>query len=471
VIRWGLWSASTLAACVFALALLGGAAASAGPTRFASRSDLAPPAVQVAGRASADVFLAPKSVNGQSGPMILDPSGRLLWFHPEPRGVLANDFKVQTYQGQPVLTWWEGRTNTRGYGQGEWVIADRAYKEIARVKAGDGLYGDLHDMELTSRGTALITVYHVVRADLSSVGSAADGHAVDSIVQEIDVATGKVLFSWHSLDHVALTESHAGPPAPGHSFPYDYFHVNSVAEEPDGDLLVSGRNTWALYEISRETGDVLWRLGGKRSDFTLGPGVRFAWQHDARRQADGTITVFDNESTPKVGSASRLLRLQVDEAAKTVSVAHAMTHPGGVLADAEGNNQPLADGGVFAGWGLTGRASEFGPRGALTFDLRLPAGYDSYRAFTFAWDGRPADAPALAVTRDGDHVRAQASWNGATEVTRWQLLDAATGRVLGSAKRTSFETTIEADTDASRVTVRALDGDRVLGASRPVATG
>ncbi len=284
---------------------------------FHSQPQLAPPRLRVTGSAPGFVFLAPKTQSGQAGPMIVDGDGKLVWFHPLPKGVIANDLKVQTFRGQPVLTWWEGRTNTRGYGQGSWVIADESYREIARVHAGGGLYGDLHDIELTDRGTALITIYHAVRADLSPVGAAKNGHAVDSIIQEVDVATGKIVFEWHSLRHTSLTESHAGPPATGHTFPYDYFHINSIDVDTDGNLLVSARNTWALYKIDRRTGAVLWRLGGLRSDFALGPGVRFAWQHDARRQPDGTITLFDNESTPKVGDRSRLLTLAVDERRRT----------------------------------------------------------------------------------------------------------------------------------------------------------
>src|SRR5262249_37445744 len=159
-------------------------------------------------------------------------------------------------------------------------------------------------------------------------------------------------------------------------------------------------NTWALYKVDRRTGKVIWRLGGKRSDFALGAGVRFAWQHDVRRQPDGTITLFDNESTPKVGDHSRLLSLSVDEAAHTVAVARALAHPDGTLADAEGNTQVLPDGHVFAGWGLGRRVSEQDASGKLLFDARLPADYDTYRGFRFAWTGRPADPPALAVSRD-----------------------------------------------------------------------
>jgi hypothetical protein len=421
----------------------------------------------VTGNATDDVFMAPKTQNGQSGPMIVDGIGTLIWFHPLPTGTVANDFKVQTYRGQPVLTWWEGTTNKRGYGEGEYVIADRSYREIARVKAGRDLAGDLHELVLTDRGTALIPIYHVLDADLTPVGAARDGQVVDSIIQEVDVASRDVLWEWHSLDHVSITESHAGPPEE-HVFPYDYFHINSIDVDADGNLLVSARNTWAVYKIDRRTGAVMWRLGGLRSDFALGPDVRFAWQHDARRQPDGTITLFDNEASPPVRDRSRLLTLRLDEKRRQATVAGAITHPEPVRADAEGSFQRLADGGAFAGWGITGRASEFDTAGSLRFDLRMPSGYDSYRAFTFAWDGRPADPPVFTAERDADDVVAYASWNGATEVSRWQLLagdDAEALEPVASAPRTSFETKIVARTRTRCLAVRALAGERVLGTS------
>ena len=482
-IRLWVWCISGVLLLVAALALWPRGAADRAPStapaparsdpqQLRSRPELAPPRLDVAGSTSGFVFLAPKASSGQSGPMILDGRGRLVWFRPLPEGTVANDLTVQTYHGRPVLTWWEGKTNSRGYGQGSWVIADRSYREIARVKAGRGLDGDLHDMQLTDRGTALITIYHVVRADLSSVGARPDAHhAVDSIIQEVDVASGKVRFEWRSLDHVALSESHAGPPV-AHAFPYDYFHINSIDVDTDGNLLVSARNTWAIYKIDRTTGDVLWRLGGLRSDFALGPGVRFAWQHDARRQADGTITLFDNESTPRIADRSRLLALNVDETRRTVTLGKALTHPAGVLADAEGNAQRLPDGHVFAGWGLGRRVSEQDASGKLLFEVRLPATYDSYRAFRFDWEGRPSDRPALAAAREGHRVTAQASWNGATEVTRWELLAGPSADALqpvASAPRSGFETALEANTDAPYVAVRALDAGRALAESAAVA--
>ena len=106
--------------------------------------------------------------------------------------------------------------------------------------------------------------------DLSSVGGSTSGLVIDGVVQEIDIASGKVLFEWHSLDHVPLDESHQPVPASA-TTPYDYFHINAVSPDEDGNLLISSRHTWTVYKLDRHSGAVIWRLGGKNSDFALGP--------------------------------------------------------------------------------------------------------------------------------------------------------------------------------------------------------
>jgi hypothetical protein len=446
--------------------------------RFVSRPDLVPASLRVTvparGTAPGYVFLAPKGGKlRQQGPMIVDDENRLVWFHPMPEGRVANDFRVQRYRGEPVLTWWEGRTNARGsFGQGSFVIADRSYREIARVRAGRGQHGDLHEFLITGRGTALMTIYDRVPADLSSVDGPRRGEVIDSIVQEVDLATGRVLFEWRSRDHVALSESYAHV-SRRQRVAYDYFHINSIDVDRDGNLLVSARNTWAVYKIDRKTGEVIWRLAGKKSDFRLGPGVPFAWQHDAQRQPDGTITVFDNSATPKVADHSRAIRLRVDERRRTANVARAYAHPGRLLSWAEGNYQALSDGGALVNWGYAApHVSEFSRDGRLRFDLRLPTDADSYRAYRFRWDGQPASRPAAAVRGGADgRLTVYASWNGATAVTGWQVLAGPRPDALapiGSAARTGFETPIEVTADEPYIAVQAMAGERALETSSPI---
>jgi hypothetical protein len=455
-----------------------------GPTaadvlRFHSRPRLDPDRVRVTVPARGDtapgyVFLAVKRGLGQDGPQILDDRGHVVWFRPTPPHLAATGFRVQRYRGQPVLTWWQGRTRY-GHGRGEYVILDRHYREIARVRAGHGYMGDHHELQLTPRGTAYMSVYAPRRMDLRAVGGRRDGTIFESIVQEVDVASGRVVWEWHSADHLPVTEGLTPPKA---SKPHDYFHVNAVDEDGPGRLLISARNMHAIYEVDKRSGRVLWRLGGRRSDFRMGPGARFAFQHDVELLRGGggpsrramTISLFDNEATPPQAEESRGLVLRLDMRRRTARVVRQYTHPDKLLAIAEGNLQTLPDGHVFVGWGPTRHVSELARDGRLLLDLELPPGGDSYQAFRYPWHGEPLDRPALAARRRGERVTAWASWNGATALRAWQLLagdDPDDLRPLGEpVPRRDFETALRARSDARYVAVVALgSGGRSLAES------
>jgi hypothetical protein len=428
------------ASAVGALAVVGVAALVAagdfGDSGAASASapgvpDLRPPQITVlrhaAGLGPGLIVLGAKNRSPgpreQAGPLIVDDLGRPIWFRPLPPGQVASDVRVQRYQGRPVLTWWQGTTlGGAGHGEGEGVIADSSYHVIAHVRAGHGYFADQHSFVLTPQGTALIEAYHQTRADLSSVGGSRDGEVYDGIVQEIDLATGRVLFEWHSLDHVPVADSYE--PAPGDpNIPYDYFHLNSVGLSSDGNLLISSRHTWTVYEVDRHTGRIIWQLGGKHSDFKLGPGARFAWQHNPMPVGSDELRIFDNESngTP-VKPVSRVITLRLDQQHKTATLVNSIEHPARLSAPSQGNSEQLPGGNLFVGWGRLGRFSEFRPDGRLLLDAVFPPGYDSYRAYRFPWTGHPSSKPVVAARHDGPGSTVDAFWNGATDVARWRIL-------------------------------------------------
>jgi len=445
--------------------------------RFHSRPDLAPDRVRVAvpadGRAAPGyVFLAVKRGPGQDGPMIVDDAGSVVWFHPLPRGLAATLFRVQRYRGQAVLTWWQGRTRY-GHGRGEDVILDRRYRRVAVVRAGDGLRADHHVFELTPRGTAYLSAYVRRRMDLRAVGGPREGEIFDSVVQEVDVASGRVVWQWRASDHVPLTD---GVTRPRRGVPHDYFHVNAVVDGPRGSVLISARNTHAVYDVARRSGRILWRLGGRHSDFRLAPGARFAFQHDVRWLGRDTLSLFDNEATPPQAPQSRGLVLRLDFRARTARMVQQYLHPDKLLIPAEGNVQTLPDGHVFTSWGVAGHVSELDRDGRLLLDLVLPPGADTYQAFRSPWDGAPLDRPALAAQSAGGVLTVWASWNGATAVRAWQLLAGPSPRALrplgAPVARSGFETALHAGARVRFVAVRALDaGGRTLGTSRPHASG
>jgi hypothetical protein len=448
--------------------------------RYRSRPDLRPPEIQVIRRARRGVapgyvFISPKKVFGarerpglQAGPMIVDNRGEPVWFAPLTDGNV-NDFRVQTYRGRPVLTWWQGR-QVLGTGEGEISIVDASYRTIARVRAGNGYQLDFHEATITERGTLLALVYSPVAWDLRPVGGPRNGRVIDSIVQEIDIATGRVVFEWHSLRDVPITDGYGRHPV-RRTQPYDYFHVNSVREDTDGNLLVSARDTHAIYKLDRRTGRVLWRLGGKRSSFRLQRSARPAWQHDVQRDPDGTLRIFDNQAAPRRRPRSRVLWLRLDEQAMTARLARQFEHPDDLSSGTQGNAQALPNGNTFIGWGSQGYFTEITRGGRVLFDARVARGNDTYRAYRAEWTGMPRERPALAAERRGDRTVVYASWNGATEVASWQVLaGSAPDRLtrVGARRPTGFETAISVRTTAPYVAVRARDASGRVLATSPV---
>jgi hypothetical protein len=442
---------------------------------FLSRPDLKPPGLAVRGTTDSPGFVLLDAAWGQgsqAGPLIVDNAGEPVWFNPLSGGALATNLRVQTYGGEDVLTWWEGR-ETQYYGQGEGVIVDGSYRELSRVKAVGGRQIDLHEFVLTPEGTALFTCFpQAVKVDLSSMGGARDATVLESVIQEVDLRTGRLLLEWRSLDHISPLESYLSV-----SEPYDYLHLNSISVTDDGNLLVSGRGAWSIYKLDRRTGAVIWRLGGKRSDFEMGRGAQFFFQHDAVAITRTAIGVFDNGSdgTHSPGDQSRAILLDLDETRRRVRLVRSYTRPQPVLAGAMGSVQVLPNARVLVGWGNAATFSEYGAGGAPLLDARLlTRGAHSYRAFRYPWRGQPHEPPVVSSARD-PHTGARTayvSWNGATDVRHWQVLVGAAPdalSVFGVARRRGFETAISLGTVGGYVAVRALDGDgSPLATSRPV---
>lgn len=443
---------------------------------FVSRPDLRPPAVTVtsygppATTSPPYIFVSVRNylsaATSQSGLMILDRLGRLVWFKPVPNAPF--DFSAQTFQKKPVLTWWQGKL-LYDYGEGENEIADSTYTTWRTVQAGHGLKADLHEIVLTARGTALITAYQTEMVNLKSVGGPAKAPVIGGHVQEIDVMTGKVLFDWNSLGPIAYSESYWPVPKSG---PYDYFHLNSADYLPDGNLIISAKNTWAIYKIDRGNGKVLWRMNGKHSNWKMGPGTNFYWQHDARPTGRDSISVFDDGDLG-AGHPSQALLLNLNPRSQEVTLARAYRHPANFVAGSQGNVQLLPNGHVFVGWGNQNYFTEFAPDGEILLDGQLPNGCHSYRAYCQVWNGQPTAPPdAAAVLNPPGGAIVYASWNGATAVARWLVMAGSSPSKLsevGWQPRTGFETAIAVSASGPYFSVVAVDvHGKQLGKSAPV---
>ena len=346
-------------------ALAAGAAALLLPGAAIAAQPAAPPPVTVLtsspqiGRG--EIFITPTgdASTYANGPEILSPSGNVIWFHAIPAGETAADFRTQTYRGRRVLTWWQG-TGLGGLSSGTDYIYNDRYQQIATVNAGNGLSADGHEFLITPWNTALILSYATATENLTSIGGPADQTVINGVVQEVDIATGRVLFQWNSADHVPFSQSEQPLPASA-STPWDWFHINAVHLGPHGSLLIDARDTWTTYDVSARTGNINWQLGGKASSFTVQAasgqtldqaGEIFAWQHDPEYLGHGLYTFFDNESSGNpLLPASRAITVRLSRRDATATLIASDEQPEGLSAASQGNAQTTASGDLFVGWG------------------------------------------------------------------------------------------------------------------------
>lgn len=419
------------------------------------------------------LFIEPETAQIFHG-MIMDNDGEAVWIGPA--GVQMTDVAVQTFEGKQVLTYWSGKV-ILGHGEGVGNILDTSYRQIATVRTGPGMDADLHEFHLTPWGTALMTAYPTEKADLTSVKGPRDGYIMNCHVQEVDVRSGKVLLDFNAHDHIDVADTYAfvtnnadgtGKTAAN---PFDPYHFNSIDYDDDGTTLyISARHMHTVYAIDRKTGEIKWRLGGKKNEFDIADDAEFAWQHHVRKRAPGVFTLFNNHSrTAGDPTTSHGLVLNLDETAKTVTLQKSYSH--GLLGPAEGSVQPLSNGNVLVGWGDNPVVTEFDGDGQLVYEM-THVGTATYRVFRSEWVASPHTDPDIAVEVSGKTARVYASWNGATEVRHWRIRSGANATSLTTAAivpRSGFETSASVGL-ASVFAVEALDfNGKVLGTSRVVS--
>jgi hypothetical protein len=415
------------------------------------------------GATPGDLFLAPYQGAGTPGPMITDQSGQLIWFHPIPADETATNFNIEQYEGKPVLVWWQGRVLGLGFGQGEEEVYSTSYEPLTTIKAANGYHADLHVLYITPQGTAFIDAFDPVQLNLSSIGGYDQAVVNDGVIEEVDIKTGLVMWEWHALGHIPLKDSHGLMPRHTTNN-WDYVHLNSVAPNPANPnlLLISSRNTWAVYGVNMHSGGILWQLGGNRSNFKRGPGSDFFWQHDARWEPGGDISVFDNGDDPREEKQSRGLLLHPNFQTHTVTLVKAFINPTHtLLASSQGDLLNLGDGNWLMGYGGLPNFTEYDSSGNVLLDGTLGPDVQDFRTFLSPWSATPTTSPQIAAQGDGSGgMNVEASWNGATSVASWRVLagpSPSSLAVVATAPKSGFETTIAVKPATAYVEVVALD--------------
>jgi len=440
---------------------------------FQTAPGLTPSSVRITtparpGAAGGYLFLAPYQGAGSPGPMIAEQNGNLVWFHPLPSGDAATNFQVQHYEGKPVLTWWQGRILEVGFGQGEDELYSSSYQPIATVRAGNGYRADLHEIRITPEGTAWLDIFDPIEMNLAPEHGLSKGILTDSVIEEVDIKTGLVMWEWHALAHIPPGDSHNPPPRS--QWPWDYVHINSVDPRGGEEVLLSSRNTWTIYDVDKRSGAILWRLGGDRSSFSLGPGTHFYWQHDAEFQPGGLISVFDNGSDPPKEKQSRGLLLDPNLATHKATLVKQFTNPTHtLLASSQGDTLSLSAGDWLLGYGGLPNFTEFSSSGQVLLDGSLGLNVQDFRTYLDEWSAQAAGAPSLAAEAAGGAIKVAMSWNGATAVSSWRILAGSSEgsmSAVATVPRNGFQTTATVSAAGPFVAAQALNAaGEVLGVS------
>jgi hypothetical protein len=322
--------------------------------------------------------------------VIATKARKIIWRHDAPKGELVADFRAQVYRGHQVLTWRQG-SDEGGHGAGADYIANTHYKIIKKVTLPAPYNADVHEFRITPNGRALITCYNLITHDMSSIGGPKSAQMNDALAFVVNMKTGKVLDKWDALTHIPLTNTRARIPLPGQTS-YDPYHINSISLDAHKNLVISFRNLSAIYDVNIHTGHIKWVLGGAHPTLKAGPGIEFAFQHDAEFVSSHKLQFFNDnaagENDPSkpydlVQGLSSVEQVKIDVADHTATLVHNWTHPDRLVAIAMGNAQKLPHGHTFVSWGTAPRISEFNAKGKLVYDASLPG--PSYRAFLNRW--------------------------------------------------------------------------------------
>lgn len=428
------------------------------------------------------------------GPTILDARGELIWTTQDFN--LVTNFRMQEYRGEQFLTFWSGHKEG-AKGKGVMYMLNSRYEVVHKLQAvGEGLYGDLHEFQLTNDGTALITVYNDTTIDMRDFGffRGEHGWVTDCLFQEIDIETNELLFQWVASENVRPADTHYVQPTAGFSeaAPFDFFHINSIEKDSKGNYLISSRHFHTIMYIEGGTGNTLWTLGADSSDFidvsaTPGAATDFCWSHHPRwlDEEAGIISLFDNGNAGPLHwdrPTSKGMLIQIDRTKRTVKHLQDFNALHNVRSNSQGDLQYLPNKDeFFMGWGGSAMWTQHEHNGTLLCEVHFAPALlyflekvKSYRVFkSWGWKGDPQWPPRAAI-HEG-HL--YASWNGATDVAFWRIEgrkeeeeDVGHFEEIATVSKVGFETAVELPQEGfSRFRAVALDAQReVLQHSDPV---
>jgi hypothetical protein len=346
--------------------------------------------------------------------MILDNSGAPVWYHrTENLQQIRQDLQVQP-DGR-ITQEIEGGDIDRLF-----IAMDSTYTIVDTFQVPPGYRTNEHDLKILPNGHYLIIAEKDTLIDMSRIVSGGQPRAIitNCYLAEMDENDHKVFF-WNSADyldpqdavHEDLTQNYI-----------DYVHMNSVDVDHDGNFVISSRHLSEITKINRQTGEIIWRLGGEHDYFTwVNDEYRISYQHDIRVLPNGNYTVFDNGNYHDP-PFSRALELSVDTTNWTVTKVWEFRNTPDYFTWAMGNVQRLPNGNTLINWAWFGlpKVMEVRPDGSKAFEMDFVDEHDSYRTFRFPWSGKAA-VPYLIIEPHEDYITLLFNKFGDTDVSGYRI--------------------------------------------------
>ncbi len=315
-------------------------------------------------------------------PTIIDHDGYIVWYMPN-MAHHNNDFKY--FENDSLF----GFIQTHN-GYSSYQLMDLNMNIVDSFANVNNVGPDAHELYILSNGNYIIGGAKDSVMDLSAYildGMQGDSNTVVQafIIQEFD-PLHNLVFEWNSIDHIHPTEAYEvtyGYNPNG----FDCYHGNAIEEDDDGNLLVSFRHLDAVYKIDHNTGNVIWILGGKSSDFTFPNDSGFGGQHDIRRLPNGNISLYDNANTSPPPRKSRGVEYILDTIAWTATRTWQYIHTPFFFARAMGNHQTTVNEDHLINYGLLYRPRPsivmVDDNNSLMADFYFKDSVMSYRSYVY----------------------------------------------------------------------------------------
>jgi hypothetical protein len=327
--------------------------------------------VKISGSTSRYTATGIQTPNG-SYAVIFDGDGRIVWYH----SFVSTGLQVSDLMMQPNgnLTAFIGNTSGFSPLPGYYVEVSPAGEEVHTYNAPSGYYMDDHEIRLTGSGASKQAHYFTfeMRAtDLTSIGGQESvqvaGH---QIIREN--AAGAIEFKWDSWDNIGIDEWIGDDAAKANRNPTDVDHPNALSFDANGNYVVSWRNLDQVMNIDSHTGQVLWRIGGARGEYTFvdDPQNGFRKQHSPKILPNGNLLVYDN-GTGSNPQETRAVEYRLDHVNKTATMVWEYRHSPALYTAFVGWVERLENGNTWVAFALAGRVVEVNSSGAVTWEAQL----------------------------------------------------------------------------------------------------